>query len=206
MAKCDTLEAIDTNMMILTLNNISVGYQRPILANVSLQLKAGEVLGLLGSNGCGKSTLLKMLSGEAQCFAGSWQLAPNTKISLQKQHPVRLANFPLSVKEYLTLMSADQQTMPSRLQALLKKRVDSLSGGQFQLLSIWACLASPSQVILLDEPTNNLDPVGVELLIELLSQRRAEQGIMLISHDKDFVSTATTRQIDLTDLHCSDVG
>ena len=192
-------------MTLLQLNAVSVGYQHPVLANVSLQLNAGEVLGLLGSNGCGKSTLLKMLSGEAQCFAGSWQLAPNAKISLQKQHPVRLANFPLSVKEYLKLMAADHQTMPSRLQALLTKRVDSLSGGQFQLLSIWACLASPSQVILLDEPTNNLDPAGVTLLIELLNQRRAEQGIMLISHDKEFVTTATTRQIDLTTLHCSDV-
>lgn len=193
-------------MSLLRLNNISVGYQQPILANVSLQLEAGEVLGLLGSNGCGKSTLFKMLCGEAQCFAGTWQLAPNTQISLQKQHPVRLANFPLSVKEYLALMHANSQTMPPRLDALLNKRVDSLSGGQFQLLSIWACLASPSQVILLDEPTNNLDPLGVSLLIELLQQRRAEQGIMLISHDKDFVTATTSRQIDVTALHCSDVG
>ena len=45
-------------MTLLRLNNISVGYQQPILANVSLQLDAGEVLGLLGSNGCGKSTLV----------------------------------------------------------------------------------------------------------------------------------------------------
>lgn len=193
-------------MTLLQLNAVSVGYQQPILSNVSLQLDAGEVLGLLGSNGCGKSTLFKMLCGEAQCFAGTWQLAPNTQISLQKQHPVRLANFPLSVKEYLSLMHANSQTMPPRLHALLNKRVDSLSGGQFQLLSIWACLASPSQVILLDEPTNNLDPLGVSLLIALLQQRRAEQGIMLISHDKDFVTATTSRQIDLTALHCSDVG
>lgn len=193
-------------MPLLCLNQISVGYQFPILANVSLQLHEGEVLGLLGSNGCGKSTLFKMLCGEAQCFAGSWQLAPNTQISLQKQHPVRLAHFPLSVTEYLTLMAANTHAMPPRLHALRHKRIDSLSGGQFQLLSIWACLASPSQVILLDEPTNNLDPLGMNLLIDLLNQRRKTQGILLISHDKDFVAATTSRQLDLTALHCSDIG
>ena len=91
------------------------------------------------------------------------------------------------------------------MELLRHKRVDSLSGGQFQLLSIFACLASPSQLVLLDEPTNNLDPAGVNLLLTMLKNRRPEQGIVLISHDHDFVAAATTRQIDLTTLHCSDL-
>lgn len=192
-------------MTLLTLENVTVGYQKPILANVSFTVGKGEVLGLSGSNGCGKSTLLKALSGEARIFAGSVSKAPGLAISLQKQHPPRLANFPLSANEYLQLMHADRAELPPRLAALRHKRVDSLSGGQFQLLSIWACLASPSQLILLDEPTNNLDPAGVTLLLELLANRRAGQGIVLISHDKDFVQAATTRQLDLTALHCSDL-
>ena len=60
-------------------------------------------------------------------------------------------------------------------------------------------------IIILDEPTNNLDPAGVNLLLTMLSERQPQQGIVLISHDKDFVQQATTRQIDLTHLHCSDV-
>jgi zinc transport system ATP-binding protein len=192
-------------MTLLTLDKVSVGYRQPVLANVSFTVEPGEVLGLSGSNGCGKSTLLKALSGEARIFAGTVGKTPGLQISLQKQHPPRLANFPLSAHEYLKLMHADRAELPSRLALLRNKRVDSMSGGQFQLLSIWACLASPSQLVLLDEPTNNLDPAGVSLLQAMLNDRRRDQGIVLISHDKDFVQSATTRQLDLTALHCSDL-
>jgi ATPase subunit of ABC transporter with duplicated ATPase domains len=192
-------------MTLLQLNAVSVGYQKPVLANVSFTVHQGEVLGLSGSNGCGKSTLLKALSGEARVFTGTITKAPDLQISLQKQHPLRLANFPLSSHEYLRLMAADKAELPARLAVLRHKRVDSLSGGQFQLLSIWACLASNSQLVLLDEPTNNLDPVGVNLLLTMLNERQPQQSIVLISHDKDFVQQATTRQIDLTPLHCSDL-
>lgn len=192
-------------MPLIELHQVSVGYQQPVLANVSFSINAGDVLGLGGSNGCGKSTLIKALSGKAKFFSGTVTKSPNLTISLQQQHPVRLANFPLSVSEYLQLMRADATALPARLLALSKKRVDSLSGGQFQLLSSWACLASPSRLILLDEPTNNLDPQGIELLLTMLSQRRVDQGIILISHDADFVQAATTRRMDLTTLHCSDL-
>jgi zinc transport system ATP-binding protein len=192
-------------MSLLQLQDLTVGYQKPILANVSFDVKKGEVLGLSGSNGCGKSTLLKALSGEARIFSGMVSKLPSLKISLQKQHPPRLADFPLSANEYLKLMAAHETALPPRLELLRHKRVDSLSGGQFQLLSIFACLASPSQLVLLDEPTNNLDPAGVNLLLTMLKNRRPEQGIVLISHDHDFVAAATTRQIDLTTLHCSDL-
>ena len=192
-------------MTLLQLNAVSVGYQKPVLADVSFTVHQGEVLGLSGSNGCGKSTLLKALSGEARVFTGTITKAPDLQISLQKQHPLRLANFPLSSHEYLRLMAADKAELPARLAVLRHKRVDSLSGGQFQLLSIWACLASNSQLVLLDEPTNNLDPAGVNLLLTMLNERQPQQSIVLISHDKDFVQQATTRQIDLTPLHCSDL-
>ena len=192
-------------MTLLQLNAVSVGYQKTVLANVSFTVHQGEVLGLSGSNGCGKSTLLKALSGEARVFTGTITKAPDLQISLQKQHPLRLANFPLSSHEYLRLMAADKAELPTRLAVLRHKRVDSLSGGQFQLLSIWACLASNSQLVLLDEPTNNLDPAGVNLLLTMLNERQPQQSIVLISHDKDFVQQATTRQIDLTPLHCSDL-
>ncbi|PTQ91193.1 ATP-binding cassette domain-containing protein [Agitococcus lubricus] len=192
-------------MSLLRLEQLSVGYQRPILSNLSLSLSAGEILGLGGSNGCGKSTLLKAISGEARIFSGTIYKAPTLNIRLQKQHPIRLANFPLSAREYLALMSAQIAHLPTRLAQLLDRRLDSLSGGQFQLLSIWACLATDSDVVLLDEPTNNLDRLGITLLLEMLNQRRPEQGIALISHDHEFVHAATTRQVDLSPFHQSDI-
>ena len=64
-------------MSLLQLQDLTVGYQKPILANVSFDVKKGEVLGLSGSNGCGKSTLLKALSGEARIFSGMVSKLPS---------------------------------------------------------------------------------------------------------------------------------
>lgn len=186
---------------LLTLDQVTVGYRKPVLGPVSLTVTTGEVLGLSGSNGCGKSTLLKALSGESRLFGGSLRKAPGLQIGLQKQHPARLFGFPLSTDEYLRLTGADTAALPERLQSLRRQRVDSLSGGQFQLLSIWACLASPAQLVLLDEPTNNLDPAGVRLLLELLVRRRPDQAIVVVSHEQEFMAGVTTRQIDVSTLH-----
>lgn len=190
---------------LLRLEEVYVGYQRPVLGPLSLSIAAGEVLGLCGSNGCGKSTLLKALSGEARLFGGQVHKSVGLQIALQKQHLPRLQGFPLAVDEYLRLLSADPGQLPDRLAALRRIRLDQLSGGQYQLLSVWACLASPAHLLLLDEPTNNLDPAGVALLQELLAARRQSQAVILISHDHAFVSAASTRQLDLTHLHNSDL-
>lgn len=192
-------------MSLLTLESVVVGYQQPVLGPISLHIGQGETLALCGSNGCGKSTLLKALNGEAQVFAGQIHYTPHTRIAVQKQHLPRLIGFPLSCAEYLKLLNADATPLPTRLQPLRKRRLDSLSGGQYQLLAVWACLASSANLILLDEPTNNLDPAGISLLEDLLATRRPEQAIMLISHEADFVARTCRRQMDLTTLHHADI-
>lgn len=190
--------------MLLTLENVTVGYRKPVLGPLSLTVSRGEVLGLCGSNGCGKSTLLKSLSGESRIFSGRLLKAPGLQISLQKQHPARLFGFPLSTGEYLRLMGAENADLPERLQNLRHIRVDSLSGGQFQLLSVWACLASAAQLVLLDEPTNNLDPAGVTLLQDLLLKRRPDQAVVVVSHEQSFMTGIATRLIDVSTLHNSE--
>ena len=91
--------------------------------------------------------------------------------------------------------------LPERLARFAHARLDSLSGGQFQLLCVWACLASPAGLVLLDEPTNNLDPAGVNLLGELLANRRQGQAIVLISHEPRFMTALAPRVVDLNPLH-----
>lgn len=188
-------------MTLLALDQVVVGYRKPVVGPVSLAVRTGEVVGLAGSNGCGKSTLLKALSGEARVFGGRVHRAPGLFISVQKQHPPRLFGFPLNVPEYLRLMRADTTHLPERLARFAHARLDSLSGGQFQLLCVWACLASPAGLVLLDEPTNNLDPAGVDLLRQLLENRRPEQGVVLISHEQRFVDAIAGRVVDLNPLH-----
>ena len=189
---------------LLTLDRVSVGYRKPVLGPLSLAVAPGEVLGLCGSNGCGKSTLLKSLCGESRVFGGRILRAPGLRIALQKQHPPRLFGFPLSTDEYLRLMDARDAELPERLRSLRALRVDSLSGGQFQLLSVWACLASPAQLVLLDEPTNNLDPAGVRLLLEFLKARRPDQAIVMVSHEAEFMAGVATRRLDVSTLHPSE--
>lgn len=191
--------------MLLDAVDLTVGYQRPVLGPVSFRLDRGEAIGLSGGNGCGKSTLLRALAGEARIFGGRLERAPGLRLAAQPQHPVRLAEMPLSGHDYLGLLQASQRPAPKRLLPLLSRRIDALSGGQFQLLAIWACLAAPVDAVILDEPTNNLDPDGVDLLIELLRGRAPAQGLLVVSHDADFMTAITDRCLDVTPRHRTDL-
>lgn len=192
--------------MLLTVTDLVVGYSTPVLGPLSFALPAGRSLGIVGANGCGKSTLLKALYGQARVFAGRIERGAGVSFACQQQHPVRLDQIPLSVRDYLRLLDADTDGLPARLAALVDRRIDSLSGGQYQLLAVWACLAAPAQVALLDEPTNNLDPEGVALLTGWLQQRRPGHSLLLISHDADFMAAVCDQRIDVTTCHRSDVA
>jgi ATPase subunit of ABC transporter with duplicated ATPase domains len=194
----------EKNTVLLKASDLVVGYAAPVLGPLSFALPAGSALGIVGANGCGKSTLLKALYGEARIFSGRIERAPGITFACQQQHPVRLEQMPLSVRDYLRLLEADRQPLPERLAALSQRRIDSLSGGQYQLLAVWACLASPAQVVLLDEPTNNLDPDGVALLAGWLRARPAGRGLLLISHDEEFMRRVCDERIDVTARHRSD--
>lgn len=192
--------------MLLTVSDLVVGYATPVLGPLSFALPPGRALGIVGANGCGKSTLLKSFSGQARVFAGRIERGAGVSIACQQQHPVRLEQVPLSVRDYLRLLDADREALPERLAALASRRIDSLSGGQYQLLAVWACLAAPAQVALLDEPTNNLDPDGVALLTSWLQARRPGHSLLLISHDAEFMAAVCDERIDVTARHRSDVA
>ncbi len=80
---------------------------------------------------------------------------------------------------------------------LLDRRLDTLSGGQSQLLAIWGALALPAEVVLLDEPTNHLDPSHVTAAVQLIQQHAPEKGVIVVSHDRAFLDRVTTRLVTL---------
>lgn len=184
--------------MLINVSNLTAGYARPVTGPVSFALARGEILGLVGPNGCGKSTLLSALLGGARIFSGDVVRAPGLMVTLQTQQQPDVAGVPLTGNELLALTGASAQGLPSWLEVRLGDRLDRLSGGQRQFLHLWACLQAPGDAVLLDEPTNNLDPDGVTHLAGALRARAAAgAGLILVSHDADFVASVCDRLIPL---------
>jgi zinc transport system ATP-binding protein len=181
---------------IIAARDLVAGYAAPVVGPLSFALAPGEVLGLWGRNGCGKSTLLRALGGTTRVFAGALERAPGLTVSYQLQTPPRLPEMPFSGAEYLRYGGAGRAP-PRRLAQWLGQRVDRLSGGQLQLLAVWAALGADADLVLLDEPTNNLDPAGEALLAEILRAERDRRGVLLVSHERGFLDAACDRVLEL---------
>ncbi|MTW22946.1 ATP-binding cassette domain-containing protein [Allochromatium palmeri] len=190
---------------LLRLDALVAGYTRPVVGPVSLTLQRGEVLGLWGPNGTGKSTLLKAIGRSARIFSGRVELQPGVQLAHLDQQPVRLPAMPLTGRELLRVAGARPEalealrTQPNALTPLLKRRIDRLSGGQYQRLWIWSALATGADLVLLDEPTNNLDPANRAALVEILAQERDGRGMLIVSHDHDFLERVCTRLLEARD-------
>jgi len=184
--------------VLLEVDALSAGYVRPVVGPVSLSLAGGEILGIVGPNGCGKSTLLGALIGSARIFSGTVKKQKGLRLSLQQQHTPAIEGIPFNGRELLSLTGAGGEGLPPWLATRLSERLDKLSGGQLQFLSLWACLQAPADVVLLDEPTNNLDPEGVVFLEGALCRRAAEGvGLLIVSHDARFMDVVCDRTVVL---------
>jgi ABC-2 type transport system ATP-binding protein len=183
---------------VLELQEVVAGYTGPVVGPVSFALMPGEVVGLYGSNGSGKSTLLGAITGVTRIFSGEIRRAPGTRVAHHRQRLVRPPELPLNGYELLKLTGASPGKVPESLHGLLAARLDRLSGGQFQLLHIWACLGSPAGLVLLDEPTNNLDPAAVDLLQEMILNGDHGRAVLLVSHEDDFLRRVCGRIIEIT--------
>jgi zinc transport system ATP-binding protein len=182
---------------LLQAKNLEAGYGAPVVGPLSFRIDAGEVVGLWGPNGCGKSTLLKTVANTARIFAGRLDSASGLRLGWQLQQPVRLDEMPFNGWEYLRYAQAERDPPPAQLTQWLDRRVDTLSGGQFQLLAVWAVLGTGAELVLLDEPTNNLDPAGEDVLAELLQAVQGERAILLVSHERTFLDRACTRVLEI---------
>jgi len=182
---------------LFKIEEVEAGYQSPVIGPMSFTLQRSEVVGIWGPNGSGKSTILRALTGSARVFGGRIERSPGMKLAYQQQHPVRLPVMPIRGSEFLRFMHAQCEPPPARLAALLDQRIDRLSGGQFQLLCIWACLAGDADVVLLDEPTNNLDPANMTILTEILHDGPAGRSVLVVSHEHDFLATACSRVLEV---------
>jgi len=180
---------------------------RVLLKGFSTRILRGDRVAIVGPNGAGKTTLVKILLGELAPDAGSVKLGTNLTVSYIDQ--TRAALSPeLTLKDVLTPEGGDQVMVrgrPKHVNAYakdflfrdsqLRQPVRSLSGGERNRLLLARALASPANVMVLDEPTNDLDMDTLDLLEDLLADY--EGTLILVSHDRDFIDRLATSTIGL---------
>jgi ATPase subunit of ABC transporter with duplicated ATPase domains len=184
--------------LLIRARALVAGWERPATAPLEFALESGRILGLTGANGVGKTTLLSALAGRARVFSGVLEIRPALRLALQTQDVPPVEGVPLSGRELLALTGAAGDGLPPWLVGRLDDRLDRLSGGQRHYLTLWAVLQAPADLVLLDEPTNNLDAAGVAHLASVL-RRLAESGtgIVFVSHDHEFVEAVCDQVIVL---------
>ena len=143
---------------LLDLDGVVAGYTAPVVGPVSLTVQRGEIVGLTGPNGSGKTTLVNGIIGTARVMEGRLRKAPGLRVNVQRQHPVRLPEMPFTGTDVLRLVGAGERPVPDSIRPFVKRRIDRLSGGQFQLLQVWGCLSAPADLVILDEPDDEYGP------------------------------------------------
>ena len=184
---------------LLQVEGVRVSYgQSEIIENLSLNAKEGEILALMGLNGMGKTTLMKAMMGILPVRAGTVTLAGkdlSTKESFERVAaglayvPQGRMVFPtLTVEENIqTGLRSDREDVPEELYELFpvlkemrSRRAGNLSGGQQQQLVIARALASRPKVLLLDEPTEGIQPSIIKELAVVLKEIRDRKGLTIV--------------------------
>ncbi len=181
--------------------------ERTLIKRFSTRILRGDRVAIVGPNGAGKTTLVKMLLGEVAPDEGSVKLGSNLVIAYLDQARDQL-NPEATLWETLAPAGGDQvmvQGLPRHITSYardflfqerqLRQPVRSLSGGERNRLMLARALAQPANLLVLDEPTNDLDMETLDLLQERLSDY--DGTLILISHDRDFIDRLATSTIAL---------
>ncbi len=202
---------------MLKVSNLASSYGRiPILHGVSFHVDEGECVGVWGHNGMGKTTLLKSIMGYLDADAGSISFSGTDITKLPTHSRARLGIglvpqgrqiFPgLTVLENLrmanaALAAADAFIMDNvlsifpRLKNLLDRKGGNLSGGEQQLLALARCLCGNPKIVMLDEPTEGIQPSINEEIAEALAKLRAEKRLtlVLVEQRREFIASLANR-------------
>jgi zinc transport system ATP-binding protein len=191
---------------LVRLDGVSVRFGgRPVLSGVALDLAPGEVVTLIGPNGAGKSTLARVVLGLLAPDRGRVVRRPGLRVGYMPQRLVVDPVLPLSVERLMTLTRraprAEVEAALAEVGAarLLRQPVQGLSGGEMQRVMLARALIGGPDLLVLDEPAQNVDVVGQAELYDLVARIRDERGcgVLLISHDLHVVMAATDRVVCL---------
>lgn len=205
------------NKVVIDIEDVSYNYGSvPVLENVSLQVYEDEFIGIIGPNASGKSTLLKLILGLLEPDSGTIRIKhselPNLSglIGYVPQHLTFSRDFPITVQETVMLghvtnrsrlygysrqerEAARHAMQVLELDDLTDRQVGSLSGGQLQRVLIARALVCKPEILILDEPTANIDIRAEEDIFALLKNYSEHMTIIVVSHDIAFISAYVDR-------------
>jgi ABC transport system ATP-binding/permease protein len=201
-------EAGRSGQLVIEAENISVGYpgKPPLIREFSTIIQRGDRVGLIGENGTGKTSLIRVLLGEQEPSEGTVRLGTNLEVSYFDQlretldpeasvmHSVAEGNDVVTVggnNRHVAGYLQDFLFTPDRLRLPVKV----LSGGERNRLLLAKLFTRPSNVLVLDEPTNDLDAETLELLEELIADYAGT--VLIVSHDRSFLDNLVTSVIAL---------
>ncbi len=202
----------------LEVNDLSFGYEKdaPVLQNICLNAKKGEIIGIVGESGCGKSTLLKLLLRFWQKDSGRIEyngididevdsdnlLANVTMVSQTTylfdetiEENLRIAKPDATMKEIenacrLASIHDFIMTLPDGYQTEVGALGDNLSAGEKQRIGLARAFLSGAELILLDEPTSNVDSINEGIILKALKEQKRKKSILLVSHRESTMAIA----------------
>ena len=199
-------EAEGSGSIVIEAKELSKGWNDTrVVDNVSLRVARGDRIGIVGPNGSGKTTLLSLLTERLPPDTGSVRIGSNVRMHVLDQRRQTL-DADVSVKDFLTgghgeTLSVGEQVRhyASYMKDFLftpeqaRTPVSALSGGERGRLVLAKALATPANLLVLDEPTNDLDLETLDLLQELLADYAGT--VIVVSHDRDFLDRVATAVI-----------
>jgi ATP-binding cassette subfamily F protein uup len=190
-------EAERSGVLVIEAKGISKSFDRPVVTDFSFRIERGDRIGIVGPNGSGKTTLVNLLTGALAPDAGTVRLGANIAMATLDQGRESL-DPSWTVTEALTGGRGDTVTVGSQTKHVVGYLKDflfapeqartplrALSGGERGRLMLARALAQPSNLLVLDEPTNDLDLETLDVLEEMIGDYAGT--VLLISHDRDFL-------------------
>lgn len=198
----ETSDSQESGKLVIEAKNISKAYNgRTLVDNFSTRIQRGDRVGLVGPNGVGKTTLLSMLNGLLPLDTGTVKLGQNLEIATLDQK--RSLDETETLAHYLTdgrgdsvIVNGEQRHVVSYMKDFLfqpeqaRTPIKELSGGERARLMLARVLSRPANLLILDEPTNDLDMETLDLLQELVAGFSGT--VILVSHDRDFLDRTVT--------------
>ncbi len=202
-AKLASLDAATSGKIVVDADAISKAFgEKQVVDNLTFRVLRGDRLGIVGPNGAGKSTLLKLILGQLAPDAGSVKLGTALEVVTLDQQRADL-NPNASLADTLTGGNSDQVVVGGQARHVIgymkdflfkpeqaRTPVGTLSGGERGRLLLALALTKPSNLLVLDEPTNDLDLETLDLLQEMLGEYPGT--VIVVSHDRDFLDRVCT--------------